>query len=61
MHRSVHVVEVLIYLTDLTMSAEVDREYRAFFGAHAPTPTTVRSGLMAPDALVEIMLTAGRV
>lgn len=52
------VVESLIYVTDLKRAADVDREYRAFFAGHAPALTTVRSGLMAGDALVEIMMTA---
>jgi enamine deaminase RidA (YjgF/YER057c/UK114 family) len=52
------VVDALVYVTRLETVPEVQREYRAFFGAHAPACTTVRSGLMAPDGLVEIMLTA---
>lgn len=50
--------EAIVYVTDLKFLPEVDREYRAFFGAHAPARTTIRSGLMAADGLVEIMLTA---
>ena len=52
------VVEAVVYVTDLKFLPDVDREYRAFFGSHAPARTTLRSGLMAPDGLVEIMLTA---
>jgi 2-iminobutanoate/2-iminopropanoate deaminase len=52
------VVETLVYVTGYELLADVDREYRAFFGAHEPARTTVRSGLMAADGLVEIMLTA---
>ena len=52
------VVEALIYVTDLKSVPEVDREFRAFFGGHAPACTTVRAGLMAADGLVEIMMTA---
>lgn len=52
------VAEAIVYVTDLKFLPEVDREYRAFFGAHAPARTTIRSGLMAADGLVEIMLTA---
>jgi enamine deaminase RidA (YjgF/YER057c/UK114 family) len=52
------VADALVYVTDLRFVPDVDREYRAFFGSHAPARATVRSGLMAGDALVEIMLTA---
>jgi 2-iminobutanoate/2-iminopropanoate deaminase len=52
------VVDALVYVTRLETVPEVQREYRAFFGVHAPACTTVRSGLMAHDGLVEIMLTA---
>jgi 2-iminobutanoate/2-iminopropanoate deaminase len=52
------VVDALVYVTDLSFVAEVDREYGAFFGSHSPARATVRSGLMAADGLVEIMMTA---
>jgi 2-iminobutanoate/2-iminopropanoate deaminase len=52
------VVESLVYVTDLKLVADIDREYRAFFAGHAPARTTVRSGLMADDGLVEIVMTA---
>jgi 2-iminobutanoate/2-iminopropanoate deaminase len=52
------VAEAIVYVTDLKFLPEVDREYRAFFGSHAPARTTIRSGLMAADGLVEIMVTA---
>ena len=52
------VVEATVYVTDLAHLPEVDREYRAFFGAHAPARTVVRAGLVAPQGLVEIMFTA---
>lgn len=54
------VVEATVYVTDLKLLPEVDREYAAFFGSHSPARTTVRSGLVAPDGLVEIMLTAAK-
>jgi enamine deaminase RidA (YjgF/YER057c/UK114 family) len=54
------VADTLVYVTDLAAVADVDREYHAFFGPHAPARTTVHSGLMAPDGLVEIMMTAVR-
>jgi enamine deaminase RidA (YjgF/YER057c/UK114 family) len=52
------VVDALIYVTDLKNLPEVDREYHAFFGGHAPARVTVQAGLMAADGLVEIMMTA---
>lgn len=54
------VVEAVVYVTDLKFLPDVDREYRAFFGNHAPARTTLRCGLVAPDGLVEILLTAVR-
>jgi 2-iminobutanoate/2-iminopropanoate deaminase len=53
-----HVVEAIVYVTDSKFLAVVDREYAAFFGSHAPARTNIICGLMAPDGLVEIMLTA---
>ena len=53
-----HVVEAIVYVTDRGLLADVDREYAAFFGSHAPARTNIVCGLMAPDGLVEIMLTA---
>jgi len=50
--------EAFVYVTDLKYVPDVDREYQAFFGSHRPSRTTIRSGLVAPDGLVEIMLTA---
>jgi enamine deaminase RidA (YjgF/YER057c/UK114 family) len=52
------VIESLIYVTDIGFVADVEREYRAFFAGHAHALTTVRSGLMADDGLVEIVMTA---
>lgn len=52
------VVEAVVYVTDLNFLPDVDREYQAFFGNHAPARTTLRCGLVAPDGLVEILLTA---
>ncbi len=51
--------EAIVYVTDLKYLPDVDREYDAFFGSSRPSRTTIRSGLVAPDGLVEIMLTAG--
>ena len=54
------VAEAIVYVTDAKNLPAVDREYEAFFGAHRPSRTTIRCGLVAPDGLVEIMLTAAR-
>ncbi len=51
--------EAIVYVTDLKYLPDVDREYDAFFtSSNRPSRTTIRSGLVAPDGLVEIMLTA---
>jgi enamine deaminase RidA (YjgF/YER057c/UK114 family) len=52
------VAEAIVYVTDPKHLADVDREYRSFFGSHAPARTTIPCGLVAGDGLVEIMLTA---
>jgi len=52
------VVDSLVYLTDLKNFAPMNDAYRAFFGKDFPARTTVQSGLVAPDGLVEIMMTA---
>jgi 2-iminobutanoate/2-iminopropanoate deaminase len=52
------VVEGLVYLTDPSFFAAMNREYRAFFGAAFPARATVVTPLVASDALVEIMVTA---
>jgi 2-iminobutanoate/2-iminopropanoate deaminase len=52
------VVEAIVYVTDLALLPEVDREYATFFGSHLPARTNIVCGLMAADGLVEIMLAA---
>ena len=52
------VVDSMVYLTDVSTFAEMNGEYRAFFGKDFPARTTVQSGLVAADGLVEIMMTA---
>ena len=56
-HEPADVAEATVFVTSLKDLPEVDREYRAFFGSHSPARTTIRSGLMASEGLVEIMLT----
>jgi enamine deaminase RidA (YjgF/YER057c/UK114 family) len=52
------VVDSMVYLTDLSTFADMNTEYRAFFGKEFPARTTVKSGLVAADGLVEIMMIA---
>jgi len=52
------VVDGLVYLTDLKNFQAMNEAYRAFFGKDFPARTTVQAGLVAPDGLVEIMVTA---
>lgn len=52
------VVDGLVYLTDVKNFAAMNQEYRAFFQRDFPARATVGSGLVAPDGLVEIMVTA---
>jgi reactive intermediate/imine deaminase len=52
------VVDSLVYLTDLKNYAAMNDAYRSFFEKSFPARTTIQSGLVAPDGLVEIMVTA---
>jgi 2-iminobutanoate/2-iminopropanoate deaminase len=52
------VVDALVYLTDMSHYAPMNDEYRKFFGKDFPARATVQTGLVAPEGLVEIMLTA---
>jgi reactive intermediate/imine deaminase len=54
------VVDGVVYLTDLANYAPMNDAYRAFFERDFPARTTIRSGLVAADGLVEIMVTAER-
>jgi reactive intermediate/imine deaminase len=54
------VVEGVVYLTDLGDYAAMNDAYRAFFGRDFPARVTIRSGLVVPDGLVEIMVVAER-
>ena len=53
-----HVVDAVVYLTDLTQFSKMNEEYRAVFGKDFPARATVGTGLMAEGAVVEIMVTA---
>jgi reactive intermediate/imine deaminase len=52
------VVDTTVFLTDLRNYEAMNEPYRAFFGGNLPARTTVGTGLIAPDGLVEIMMTA---
>ena len=52
------VVDSLVYLTDLSQFQAMNAEYRAFFARDFPARATVGTGLVAPGAVVEIMMTA---
>lgn len=54
------VVDSLVYITDVGQFAAMNEAYRPFFTRDFPARTTVQSGLVAPDGLVEIMMTAVR-
>ncbi len=53
-----HVVDAVVYLTDVANFAAMNSEYRPFFGKDFPARATVETGLVAPDGLVEIMFAA---
>jgi 2-iminobutanoate/2-iminopropanoate deaminase len=53
-----HVVDGVVYVTDAKHREAVDRVWRERFPQRAPASATVEVGLVAPDGLVEIMLTA---
>ncbi|MBA3295531.1 MAG: RidA family protein, partial [Acidobacteria bacterium] len=57
-YTSADVVDGLVYLTDLSRFADMNKEYRAFFQKDFPARATVGTGLVAPGAVVEIMVTA---
>ena len=52
------VVDALVYLTDVKYFAPMNDEYRKFIAKDFPARATVQTGLVAPDGLVEIMVTA---
>jgi reactive intermediate/imine deaminase len=57
-YAAADVVDSMVYLTDLSTFGAMNSEYRSFFGGDFPARTTLRAGLVAPDGLVEIMMTA---
>lgn len=54
------VVDSVVYLTDMANFAAMNEPYRAFFERDFPARATAQAGLVAPEGLVEIMMTAVR-
>jgi enamine deaminase RidA (YjgF/YER057c/UK114 family) len=52
------VVEGTVYLTDLRDFAVMNEVYRSFFPSRLPARATVETGLVSPEGLVEIAMTA---
>jgi reactive intermediate/imine deaminase len=53
-----HVVEGMVYLTDVSRFADMNGAYRQVLQKDFPARTTIGAGLMNADGLVEIMMTA---
>jgi 2-iminobutanoate/2-iminopropanoate deaminase len=53
-----HVVDGVVYITDVKNFTAMNAGYRTIFTKDFPARATVRTGLVAPDGLVEIMFTA---
>lgn len=53
-----HVVDGVVYITDVSNFAAMNAGYRTIFTKDFPARATVKTGLVAPDGLVEIMFTA---
>lgn len=55
-----HVVDSVVYLSDVRHAAAVEGVYRQVLARDYPARTTIGAGLVAPDGLVEIMMVAAR-
>jgi enamine deaminase RidA (YjgF/YER057c/UK114 family) len=53
-----HVVDGIVYITDVKHFDAMNRGYRTIFTKGFPARATVRTGLVAPDGVVEIMFVA---
>jgi 2-iminobutanoate/2-iminopropanoate deaminase len=53
-----HIVDGVVYITDVSQFDAMNRAYREVFAKDFPARATVRSGLVAADGLVEIMFVA---
>lgn len=52
------VVDAIVYLPNLEDFAAMNTAYREVFGKSFPARATVKAGLVSPEGLVEIMMTA---
>jgi 2-iminobutanoate/2-iminopropanoate deaminase len=52
------VVEGTVYITDMNNYGAMNEAYRETFASSFPARVTAETGLVSPDALVEIMFTA---
>ncbi len=48
------IIKVVIYITDISQFAELNKLYEQFFGSHKPVRTTVEVSRLPKGALVEI-------
>ena len=55
-----HVRDAIVYVTDAANRATVESLWRERLGSQRTAGVTIVTGLVAPDGLVEIMLTAAR-
>lgn len=55
-----NVVDTTVYLTDLSHFAAMNAVYREFFPTAPPARATVGTGLVSPNGLVELVMTAVR-
>jgi 2-iminobutanoate/2-iminopropanoate deaminase len=55
-----HVVDGIVYITDVKNFDAMNKGYRTIFTKDFPARATVRTGLVAPDGLVEIMFVAAK-
>jgi enamine deaminase RidA (YjgF/YER057c/UK114 family) len=55
-----HVVDGIVYITDVKNFDAMNKGYRAIFTKDFPARATVRTGLVNQDGLVEIMFVAAR-
>ena len=53
-----HVVDGVVYITDVKNFSAMNTGYRTIFTKDFPARATVGTGLVAPDGLVEVMFTA---
>ncbi len=53
-----NVVDGVVYITDVARFAAMNEAYREIYKSDFPARATVKTGLVSPDGLVEIMFTA---